>query len=57
MQEIYLIWSHQLSTNKEKVIYMQGSPVTDFLPEVASLDKEREFDGALPTTINQAGFS
>jgi hypothetical protein len=57
MQRIYLIWCHQLSTNKEKVIYVQGSPVRDFLPEVARLDKEREFDGALPTTINQAGFS
>jgi hypothetical protein len=29
----------------------------DFLPEVANADKEKEFEGALPTTIYQAGFS
>jgi len=57
MQQIYLIWSHQLSPNKEKLIYGRGSPEMDFLPEVASIDKEKEFDGALPTTIYQAGFS
>ena len=57
IQQIYLIWSHQLSPNKEKVIYGRGSPEMDFLPEVAGTDKEKEFEGALPTTIYQAGFS
>ena len=28
-----------------------------FLSEVAKLDDEKEFEGALPTTIFQAGFS
>ena len=57
MEQIYLIWSHQISPNKEKVIYGRGSPKMDFLPEVANADKEKEFEGALPTTIYQAGFS
>jgi hypothetical protein len=57
LQQIYLIWSHQISPNREKVIYGRGSPEMDFLPEVANADKEKEFEGALPTTIYQAGFS
>ena len=57
MQQIYQIWSHQVSPNREKVIYGRGSPEMDFLPEVANTDKEKEFEGALPTTIYQAGFS
>jgi hypothetical protein len=57
MQQIYLIWSHQISPNKEKVIYGRGSQEMDFLPEVANADKEKEFEGALPTTIYQAGFT
>ena len=28
-----------------------------FLSEVAKADKEKDFEGALPTTIYQAGFS
>jgi hypothetical protein len=42
MQQIYLIWSHQISPHKEKVIYGRGSPKMDFLPEVANVDKEKE---------------
>jgi Glycosyl-hydrolase family 116, catalytic region len=57
MQQIYLIWSHQILPDKENVIYGRGSPEMDFLPEVANADKEKEFEGALPTTIYQAGFS
>lgn len=30
MQQIYLIWSHQLSPNNEKVIYGRDSPEMDF---------------------------
>jgi hypothetical protein len=57
MQQIYLIWSHQILPEKEKVIYGRGSLEMDFLPEVVNADKEKEFEGALPTTIYQAGFS
>ena len=58
MQQIYQIWSHQvLATNLEKLVYGRGSPEMKFLSEVAKEDKQKEFEGALPTTIYQAGFS
>jgi hypothetical protein len=58
MQQIYQIWSHQiLSSNKEKLVYGRGSPEMKFLSEVAKGNKQEEFEGALPTTIYQAGFS
>jgi hypothetical protein len=58
MQQIYQIWSHQVSTtNLEKLVYGRGSPEMKFLSEVAKEDKQKEFEGALPTTIYQAGFS
>jgi glycogen debranching enzyme len=58
MQHIYQIWSHQiLPTNPEKLVYGRGSPEMKFLSEVAKEDKQKEFDGALPTTIYQVGFS
>ena len=58
MQQIYQIWSHQVSTtNLEKLVYGRGSPEMRFLSEVAKEDKQKEFEGALPTTIYQAGFS
>src|ERR1051326_8279563 len=56
-QQIYQIWSHQISPDKEKLVYGRGSPEMKFLSEVASVDKQKEFEGALPTTIYQAGFS
>ena len=56
-QQIYQIWSHQISQDKEKLVYGRGSPEMKFLSEVASVDKQKEFEGALPTTIYQAGFS
>jgi len=56
-QQIYQIWSHQISHNQEKIVYGRGSPEMKFLSEVASVDKQKEFEGALPTTIYQAGFS
>jgi glycogen debranching enzyme len=55
--QIYQIWSHQISHNQEKLVYGRGSPDMKFLSEVASVNKKMEFDGALPTTIYQAGFS
>jgi hypothetical protein len=58
MQQIYQIWSHQiLSSNNEKLVYGRGSPEMKFLSEVAKGNKQEEFEGALPTTIYQAGFS
>src|SRR5918911_2300189 len=57
MQHIYQIWSHQIEPNKERVVYGRGSPDMKFSAEVAVKEKEKEFQGALPTTIYQAGFS
>src|SRR6187200_1070724 len=57
MQQIYQIWSHQIEPKREKLVYGRGSPEMKFLSEVAKEDKEKEFQGALPTTIYQVGFS
>jgi glycogen debranching enzyme len=57
LQQIYQIWSHQISFNQEKLVYGRGSPEMKFLSEVASVEKQMGFQGALPTTIYQAGFS
>jgi hypothetical protein len=57
MQQIYQIWSHQIEPNREKLVYGRGSPEMKFLSEVAKEDKQKEFQGALPTSIYQAGFS
>jgi hypothetical protein len=57
MQHIYQKWSHQIAPNKEKLIYGRGSPEMKFSAEVAGENKQEEFEGALPTTIYQAGFS
>jgi hypothetical protein len=57
MQHIYQIWSHQIEPSKEKLVYGRGSPEMKFSAEVAGENKLKEFEGALPTTIYQAGFS
>lgn len=58
LQQIYFVWSHQIQTKKEqKLVYGRGSPEMNFLSEVANEEKIREFEGALPTTIYQDGFS
>lgn len=58
MQQIYQIWSHQIApTNPEKLVYGRGSPEMKFSSEVAKDDNEKEFEGALPTTIYPTGFS
>jgi hypothetical protein len=57
MQQIYQIWSHQIEPNREKYVYGRGSPEMKFLSDLAKEDKQKEFQGALPTTIYQAGFS
>src|SRR5919201_1980912 len=57
MQQIYQIWSHQIEPNREKLVYGRGSPEIRFLSAVTKVDKQKDFEGALPTTIYQAGFS
>ncbi|MDQ4067490.1 MAG: GH116 family glycosyl hydrolase [Thermoproteota archaeon] len=57
LQQLYLIWSHQIEPGREKLVYGRGSPEMKFLSEEAKEDKQKEFMGALPTTIYQAGFS
>ena len=57
LQQLYLIWSHQIQPGKEKLVYGRGSPEMKFMSEEAKEDKQKEFAGALPTTIYQAGFS
>jgi hypothetical protein len=57
MQQIHQIWSHQItSPSIEKIVYGRGSIDMKFLSEVYD-DKKDEFNGALPTSIYQAGFS
>jgi hypothetical protein len=58
MQQIFVIWSHQIGPSREeKLIYGRGSPEMKFSPEAAKEELKKEFQGALPTTIYQAGFS
>jgi glycogen debranching enzyme len=57
LQQLYLIWSHQIQPGREKLVYGRGSPEMKFLSEEAKEDEQKEFAGALPTTIYQAGFS
>jgi len=58
MQQIFLIWSHQIEAkSEEKLVYGRGSPEMKFSPKAAKQDQKKEFEGALPTTIYQAGFS
>jgi glycogen debranching enzyme len=57
LQQLYLIWSHQIEPGREKLVYGRGSPEMKFMSEEAKENKQKEFVGALPTTIYQAGFS
>jgi hypothetical protein len=58
LQQIYFMWSHQIEANKDqKLVYGRGSPEMNFSSEVANEEKLKEFEGALPTTIYQPGFS
>ncbi len=58
LQQLYLIWSHQIDhPGREKLVYGRGSPEMKFLSEEADEKKQKEFSGALPTTIYPAGFS
>lgn len=57
LQQLYLIWSHQIEPGREKLVYGRASPEMKFMSEEAKEEKQKEFAGALPTTIYQAGFS
>jgi hypothetical protein len=57
LQQLYLIWSHQIDPGREKLVYGRGSPEMKFTSEEAKENKQKEFAGALPTTIYQDGFS
>jgi glycogen debranching enzyme len=51
MREIFYIWSHQITAKGEKVIYGRGSPEMKYLSQVVSRNVQKQFSGALPTTI------
>src|ERR1041385_6158128 len=56
--QIHQIWSHQIRLDAEEpLVYGRGSPNTKFSAIVASDEKKKELEGALPTTIYQTGFS
>jgi hypothetical protein len=57
LQQISTIWSHQIVPGKEKIIYGRGSPEMNYRPSIAKEDKQKTFEGALPTTMYQAGYS
>jgi hypothetical protein len=57
LQQLYLIWSHQIQIGKEKLVFGRGSPEMKFMSEEANEEEKKKFHGALPTTIYQAGFS
>jgi hypothetical protein len=57
LQQIYQIWDHQISPNKERLVYGRGSPELKFSAKAGGLDIQKKFEGALPTTIYQIGFS
>lgn len=57
LQQISTVWSHQIEPGKEKIVYGRGSPEMNYRPTKAKEDTQRKFEGALPTTIYQAGYS
>jgi hypothetical protein len=50
LQELSIIWSHQIVAGNEKIIYGRGSPEMKYNPTVAKEDKQKTFEGSLPTT-------
>ena len=44
-------------SEEQKLVYGRGSQEMNFSSEVANEEKLKEFEGALPTTIYQPGFS
>ncbi len=57
LMQIFSIWSHQIRPGEEKLVYGRGSPEMHFASEVANSQKQKKFEGALPTTIYPLGFS
>jgi Glycosyl-hydrolase family 116, catalytic region len=57
LQQIYQIWNHQIAPNRDRLVYGRGSPELKFSAKAGSLDIQKKFEGALPTTIYQIGFS
>ena len=57
LQQIHQIWDHQISPNREKLVYGRGSTEFKFSAKAGGIDVQKEFEGALPTTIYQVGFS
>lgn len=51
LELIGFIWSHQIKSGNEKLIYGRGSPDMNFRISTANNEIERVFEGALPTTI------
>jgi glycogen debranching enzyme len=56
MQELLYVWSHQIRLGGEKIIYGRGSPKMNYSSQVTSRRTQKQFEGALPTTIFY-GFS
>lgn len=56
MHEMLFIWSHQIASGGEKVIYGRGSPEMQYESRVARPEVQKAFEGALPSTIFR-GFS
>ena len=57
LQQLSILWSHQIVAGNEKIIYGRGSPEMKYKPTVAKEDKQKTFEGSLPTTMYQAGYS
>jgi hypothetical protein len=57
LQQISTIWSHQIESGKEKIVYGRGAPEMKYYPTTTNTDIQKKFEGALPTTIYQAGYS
>jgi glycogen debranching enzyme len=57
LPQLYLIWSHQIQPGGQNLVYGRGSPEMKFMSREVKEDKQKEFAGALPTTVYQVGFS
>jgi hypothetical protein len=56
MQELMFIWSHQITSTSEKLVYGRGSPEMKYLSQIVNHELHKKFEGSLPTTIFH-GFS
>ena len=56
MQELMFIWSHQITSTSEKLVYGRGSPEMKYLSQIVDPKLHKKFEGSLPTTIFH-GFS